>query len=140
MAKDKKKKGDRAKKEKAAPTGESPKAAARPKRAKVSKVAKVAKAKAAELASNPAVAEVVAATLVAAAAAMRNPDKARAMATAAADELESVAADAKGRGSTLWALALDVARRSLESAGTAVAFDLAAPKKAKAGKKKKGKT
>jgi hypothetical protein len=100
-------------------------------------VARTAKAKAAELASNPAVAEVVAATLVAAAAAMRSPDKARAMAAAAAEELESVGENAKERGSAMWALALDVARRSLESAGNAAA---ARPKKSKSRKKKKGKT
>ena len=102
-------------------------------------MAKAVKAKAAELASSPVVVEVVAATLVAAAAALKNPQKARALAAATADELQGLAGSSKGKGGALWALALDIARRSLETAGSA-AEGAATGKKAKAGKKKKGKT
>lgn len=77
------------------------------------------KQKASELAANPAVTEIVAATLVAAAAALRNPQKARAMAAAAADDLQSATKDATGRGAAFWQLALDVARSSAEALGTA---------------------
>ena len=67
------------------------------------------------LASNPAVAEIVAAALVGAAAALRNPDKARKLATAASDNLEKMGKDAAEKGSALWSLALEVGRRSMET-------------------------
>jgi DeoR/GlpR family transcriptional regulator of sugar metabolism len=73
--------------------------------------------KAVKIATNPVVAEVVASTLVAAAAAMRNPKKARAIAEAAADEIESASKQMADRGSALWKLALDVARRSIDTIG-----------------------
>ena len=71
------------------------------------------KEKVTKLASNPVVAEVVAATLVAAAAAIKDPKKARAMAVAAADELEAAAKGANDRSNVLWQLAMDVARSSV---------------------------
>ena len=94
-------------------------AAGRSRGSKVSKVAQKAGKKAANLAANPLVAEVVAATLVAAAAALRNPKKARDMAAAAAGELESASKATSKQGSALWQLALDVARRSIDSVGEA---------------------
>jgi hypothetical protein len=69
--------------------------------------------------SHPAVAEVVAATLVAAAAALKNPKKAQALAIAAGDDLQALTKEAAAKGSALWALALEVGRKSLET------FDLA---------------
>jgi hypothetical protein len=89
-----------------------------PKVAKVAKVAKQAKAKAADLATHPAVAEIVAASLVAAAAAIKNPQKARDMATAVGGELETASKEAVDRGSRFWQLALDIARRSIDALET----------------------
>jgi DeoR/GlpR family transcriptional regulator of sugar metabolism len=71
--------------------------------------------KAVKIATNPVVAEVVASTLVAAAAAMRNPKKARAIAEAAVDEVESASKQMADKGSALWKLAMDVARKSIDS-------------------------
>jgi hypothetical protein len=86
--------------------------------AKVAKVAKRAKVKAADLATHPAVAEIVAATLVAAAAALKNPQKARDMASAVGSELETASQEAVDRGSRFWQLALDIARRSIDALET----------------------
>jgi hypothetical protein len=88
----------------------------KPARAKVKIAVKAAKTKAAEIASNPAVTEVVAATLVAAAAALRDPNKARQMALSAADEIKAATKGGKGSGAALWQLALDVAKRSIDAA------------------------
>ena len=83
-----------------------------PKSAKVTKVVDKAK----KLAKSPAATEIVAATLVAAAAALRDPKKARALAGEAADDLKKAAR--KGvDGGALWQLALDVARRSIDTIG-----------------------
>lgn len=87
--------------------------------------------KAAELAQSPVVAEIVAASLVAAAAAIKNPAKARAMAASAADELKSVGKSATDKNNPFWQLALDIARRSIDSLGADV------PAKGKGGGKKK---
>ena len=83
--------------------------------AKAVKVAKLAREKAADLASHPAVAEIVAATLVAAAAAIKNPQKAREMASAVGDELETASQQAADGGNKFWQLALDIARRSIDA-------------------------
>lgn len=105
---------------------------------KVKKTLTSARTKAAKLASNPVVAEVVASTLVAAAAAMRNPKKARAMAAEAADELHEMAGQAASKSGALWQLALDIARRSIDALGSGDGGKK--PKgKAKAKAKKKGK-
>lgn len=95
---------------------------------------KEAKKSVTKLASNPAVSEVVAATLVAAAAALRDPDRARALAGTAAEELKALSKKSQREGSALWKLALDVAGRSLDSFGAAAQ---PGPKKKVAGKKKK---
>ena len=81
-------------------------------KAKVAKVLKGAK----KIAQNPMAAEIVAATLVAAAAALRNPKKAQALAVEAADDLKK-AAKTGVDGGALWQLALDVARRSIDAIG-----------------------
>lgn len=116
MAKDKTKKG---KDSSGSTRGRAPTAAVRTRRpattsraAKVQKVVKGAK----KLAANPATSEVIAATLVAAAAALRDPKKARALASEAADDLRQAAKEGV-EGGALWQLALDVARRSIDTIG-----------------------
>jgi hypothetical protein len=99
------------------------------KAVKVQKVVKGAK----KLAKSPATTEIVAATLVAAAAAIRDPKKAKALALSAADDLKK-AAKSGADGGALWQLALDVARRSIDAIGKEDA-----PKKAKKAKPKKKK-
>ena len=110
-------------------TAKATKAPAKPARtAKVQKVVKGAK----KIAKNPLTTEVVAATLVAAAAALRDPKKAKALALSAADDLKK-AAKAGADGGALWKLALDVARRSIDAIGK----EGGAKKAKKAGGKKK---
>ena len=106
---------------------------AAPKVAKAGKIAKVAKG-AKKLAKNPATAEVVAATLVAAAAALRNPKKAQALALEAADDIKKAAKSGVDSGEAMWKLALDVARRSIDALGPEKAAKK--PKKSAAKKKK----
>ena len=134
MAKDKKATGTKAKAKIAAPKTKAAKA--KPAKAKVKISVKSAKAKAAEIASNPVVTEVVAATLVAAAAALRDPNKARQLALSAADEIKSATKGGQGRGAALWQMALDVAKRSIDSANA----DAEPAKKASAAKKPAKKT
>lgn len=95
----------------------------------------------AKLAKSPVVTEVVAATLVAAAAALRNPKKARAIAESAADEIGTASKEIADKGSALWKLAMDVARETMD----AIAGEhepAAKPKKkaSKAGGRKKAKS
>lgn len=101
MAKDKKKKAGK-KGRKAKP-------------AKVEKTIRKATEKAMKLAANPIVAEIASAALLAAAAALRNPDKARSVAKTAGDELSGAAKTATKQGGAFWALAVDIARRSVEA-------------------------
>ena len=116
----------------------SPTAQARPKKSPaaktVDKAVRGAKAKAKELAANPAIAEIVAASLVAAAAAIKNPKKARDMASAVGNELETASKQAVDRGNTFWQMAIDIARRSIEALGPD-----SSPAKSKNGTKKKSK-
>lgn len=105
------------------------------KTAKVKKAVTGAGKKAAALASNPAVAEIVAATLVATASALRNPRKARAMAASVGDELTAASKRAAKDGAAFWALAMDIARRSIEALGA----DSGGKRKAAAKKKAKKK-
>ena len=107
-----------------------------PKVAKIAKVVKAAKVQkvvkgAKKIAKNPMTTEIVAATLVAAAAALRDPKKAKALALEAADDLKK-AAKSGADGGALWKLALDVARRSIDAVGKE-----GVAKKAKKAKKKK---
>jgi hypothetical protein len=114
VAKDKKATGSKAKAN--PPAAKTKPAKAKPAKAKVKTAAKTAKAKVVEIASNPAVTEVVAATLVAAAAALRDPKKARQLAVTAADEIKEATKGGQGRGAALWQMALDVAKRSIDAA------------------------
>ena len=136
MAKAKTKKAAAAKPA-ARPAAKPAKAAKTAKAAKITKVAKSAKVQrvvkgAKKIAQNPMTTEVVAATLVAAAAALRDPKKARALALEAADDLKK-AAKSGADGGALWKLALDVARRSIDAVGK----DDGGRKAKKAGSKKK---
>ena len=97
LAKDKKKDKKRSKKN--ASGGRAAKAASRLK----------------GIADNPLVADLVAAALVGAAAALKDTKKARALAAHAGEELETLAREGAERGNAMWQLALDVGRRSLES-------------------------
>jgi hypothetical protein len=63
---------------------------------------------------NPLIADVVAAALVAAAAAMKDSRKAQRLAAEAGDELEKLSKKGAERGNAMWQLALDIGRRSLE--------------------------
>jgi len=67
------------------------------------------------LAQNPVVAEVVAAALVATAAALKDPKKARKLAEDSGDQVSSLAAKGSERGDALWKLAMDVGRSALEA-------------------------
>lgn len=104
-----------AKGSKARTQAEAPRNADSPPPKRARSVTKAAKDKAAALASSPLVAEVVAAALVATAAAIRDPKKARQIASATGDELRGAAGGEPGQGSALWNLAKEVARRSLEA-------------------------
>ncbi len=118
LAKDKKK-GGRSKASKGSGEDGSPRADdPLPAKAGVSRALKSAKARTAELASNPFVTEIVAAALVSAAAALRDPKKARAMAASVGDELEAASRQAKSGSGAFWQLALEVARRSVEAVGS----------------------
>jgi hypothetical protein len=78
------------------------------------------------LSQNPFVADVVAAALVGAAAALKDSKKARQLASQAGDEIEKMSRKGMQRGEALWDMALDIARRGLE---TVAGED--APKRAK---------
>lgn len=67
------------------------------------------------LAENPLVADVVAAALVATASALKDSNRARALATDAGDELAKLSKAGADRGSVLWDMALQIGRRSLEA-------------------------
>ena len=67
------------------------------------------------LSQNPFVADVVAAALVGAAAALKDSKKARQLAAEAGDELEKMSRKGMQRGEALWDMALDIGRRSLEA-------------------------
>jgi hypothetical protein len=116
---------------------------AREKQAKASASKKAAKAKSpvkdriVKLASDPAVAEIVAATLVAAAAAIRDPKKARQLAEASGEELTDAAQDAAGKGGAFWQLAMDVAKRSVNALGSGKTGGKKKKKKNAKGSKKK---
>jgi hypothetical protein len=135
VAKEPAKKSKSAKTTTASPLPAAPKRSAgkkaAPETAKAGKAAKVAKG-AKKLAKSPVAAEVVAATLVAAAAALRNPRKAQALALEAADDLKRAARSGIDSGEAMWKLALDVARKSIDALG-------AEDGKGKKGKSKKGK-
>ena len=87
------------------------------------------------IADNPMVAEVVASALVATAAAMRDPEKARRFAATATDELSALSKKTSESGNAMWQLALEVGRRALQSVageGKPKKAKAAAPKRAAA--------
>ena len=102
MSKDKKKKKDKKsnKKDKRATLGKSPKRAAKSLQA---------------LTQNPLVADVVAAALVSMAAALKDSDKARRLASDAGDQLNALSKKSAKQGGAMWDLALDIGRRALET-------------------------
>jgi hypothetical protein len=69
------------------------------------------------LTENPMVANIVASALVATAAAIKDPAKARKLAAQTGDQLTDLAKDGVDRGNAMWQLALDVGRRALEEFG-----------------------
>jgi len=68
-----------------------------------------------QISDNPLVADVVTAALVAAAAALKDSNKARQIAAQAGDELTALSKKGAEQGNALGQLALDVGRRSLEA-------------------------
>ena len=64
---------------------------------------------------NPLVGEVVAAALVATASALKDSNRAKALASHAGDELEKLSKSGAERGSALWEMALQIGKRSLEA-------------------------
>jgi hypothetical protein len=68
-----------------------------------------------EISQNPMVADVVAATLVSAASALRDSKKAHQLAANAGDGLQQLAQEGAERGNALWQLALDVGRKTVEA-------------------------
>jgi hypothetical protein len=85
------------------------------------------------LAQNPLVADVVAAALVATASALKDSNRARRLATEAADELGKLSKAGAEHGNALWAMALQIGRRSLEAL---TAEDEPKPAKAKPSSRK----
>ena len=85
------------------------------------------------ISQNPLVADIVAATLVAAASALKDSRKARRLAAEAGDELEKLSKRGAEQGNALWKLALDVGRKSAEAL---IGEDPGKAKKAKASKAK----
>ena len=67
------------------------------------------------LTQNPLVADVVAAALVSMAAALKDSDKARRMASDAGDQLSDLSKSGAKQGGAMWDLALEVGRRTLET-------------------------
>lgn len=67
------------------------------------------------LAQSPLVAEVVAAALVATAAALKDSNRARALASDAADEIAKLSKNRTRQGDVLWDMAMQIGRRSLDA-------------------------
>lgn len=72
----------------------------------------------AALAQSPLVADVVASALVATAAALKNPKRARALASEAGEELTKLSRNGVKAGDALWEMALQIGRRSLDALAT----------------------
>jgi hypothetical protein len=83
---------------------------------------------------NPLIADIVAATLVGAASALRDSRKAQRLASDAGDELAKLSKAGTKTGSALWDMALKIGRESLEALGGEVS---AKPAKAKSRAKAK---
>jgi hypothetical protein len=113
---------------------------AKDKKKKKAKKAGPGKAKSSfkALARNPLVGDVVAAALVATASALKDPKRARALASDASDELGKLSKAGAEAGNALWDMALEIGRRSLEALRSEDAVKPAKPKKTanKSSKKK----
>lgn len=83
------------------------------------------------LADHPLVGEIVAAALVATASALKDPKRARALASDAGDEIGKLSKSGAERGSALWEMALQIGKRTLETV-TGDADAKARPSKSKA--------
>lgn len=75
------------------------------------KAAKTLKA----LSENPIVADVVAAALISMAAALKDSDKAKRLASDVGDQLSAMSKSGAKQGGAMWDLALDIGRRTLET-------------------------
>ena len=80
------------------------------------------------LRQNPIVADVVAAALIGMAAALKDSDKGRKLASDAGDQLNALSKTSAKQGNAMWDLALDVGRRALESLAGEEADRVAAKK------------
>ena len=67
------------------------------------------------LTQNPLVADVVAAALISMAAALKDSDKAKKLASDAGDQLNAMSKAGAKQGNAMWDLALDIGRRTLET-------------------------
>jgi hypothetical protein len=67
------------------------------------------------LTQNPLVADVVAAALVSMAAALKDSDKARRIASDAGEQLSDLSKAGAKQGNVMWDLALDIGRRTLDT-------------------------
>lgn len=67
------------------------------------------------LTQNPLVADVVAAALVSMAAALKDSDKARRLASDASEQLNTLSKKSAKEGNAMWDLALDIGRRTLDA-------------------------
>jgi len=67
------------------------------------------------LTHNPLVADVVAAALISMAAALKDSDKAKKLASDAGDQLNAMSKAGAKQGNAMWDLALDIGRRTLET-------------------------
>jgi hypothetical protein len=70
------------------------------------------------IADNPVVADIIAAALVGAAAALKDSKKARQLASHAGDEIEKLSKEGAQRGNALWDMALEIGRKSLDALGS----------------------
>ncbi len=125
MAKDKKKKKDK--------KGAKPKGGATANATKVSKRLR-------DLTRNPLIADLVAATLVSAASALRDTKKAHQLAAGAEKDLERLGRKGARTGNALWQLALDVGQQSLDALGGEAGARPAKPKSRKSAAKPGGST
>jgi hypothetical protein len=66
-------------------------------------------------AQNPLVADIVATALVATAAALKNPNKARQLAEQAGDDITALSKKGAEQGNAMWLLALEVGRRAMDT-------------------------
>lgn len=112
------------------------KPAARAKPARTTAAPRPAKPKADTARSKPDVAEIVAAALVGAAAALRDPTKARQLAASVGEEIEQAARGTAGQGAAIWQLAMDVAKLSVDTLGSIAKGDRKDKSKKKKSKKK----